>query len=296
MHQPRIAILILNWKKTAETILCVKSVLRISYWNYKIFLIDNSADNKSCGKFQKEFGHNAKIRLLQTNSNLGYAGGNNYGSKIAFDDNYFDYLCILNNDTYVHKDFLKHLVQEAAKTGGNNIYTPLILAWKSDIIQSGGLNDYLPTAFQFGHKMEKDKGMRKIEESPYLRGCCFLIKANIYKKLEGFREDFFMYGEDIDFGRRAQKKGGRIYLIPTAKIWHKISKFSPASAYYTARNTFHLIHEQIPHKEIEYLRAAFWFILLILINLYRLKFSTAAAFIWGILAFFRKEYFRNPSY
>lgn len=284
MKKDKIAIIVLNWRQSDLTINCVKSLLVNNYENYRIFLVDNHSQDGSEEKFKEEFGNNPMVKILQTYDNLGYAGGNNWAIK-TLGENSFDYICILNNDTLVDRNLIKALLTAAARFGEKNIYFPLIFYWESDIIQSGGLRDYLPTPFQFKYKREKNRKLA-IEESPLLSGCCFLAKLDVFRRLGGFREDFFMYGEDIEFSIRAKKLGVRFFLVPQAKIWHKGAiVFTPSSAYYAVRNSLHLISELMDNKFYEYTRCVFWFSLLILVNIFRLRVKTAVGFIRGGMLF-----------
>lgn len=297
MKDLAVAIIILNWRQPVITIECVKSVLANTYKSFKIFLIDNNSGDDSEQIFKREFFGIPEVKILKTSTSLGYGGGNNRGAEKALKEGSFDYLCILNNDTLVEKNFLKALISTAKKLSDDNIYIPLILYWQSKVIQSAGLMDYLPTPFQFKYKKKENKEELLIEESPFLRGCCFLIKTDIFRRIGGFREDFFMYAEDIDLGLKAKKMGAKIYLVPQAKIWHKGGVgFSPAGAYYTVRNSFYLIKEQLNKKFYEYLRALCWFILLGLAGIIFLKPQITRSCIKGIIAFLKNERYKNPHY
>ena len=275
VKNPRVAILILNYRQPNLTVSCVKSVLENTYQNYKVFLIDNHSQDDSKEIFLKEFDHHPQIKLLQTKANFGYGGGNNYAAREALKRGSFDYFCILNNDTLVDKNFLKTLINSCKILGKENIYFPLILSWQTNVVQNGGLKDFLPTPFQFNHSGKEAKTKFRTEALPFLGGCCFLVKASIFQKAGGFREDFFMYTEDVDFGIRAKRSGIKLYLIPKSKIWHKgSSSFSPSSIYYMARNTMYLIRERSDRKKCDYLRACFWFTLIAVMNFFLADFKS----------------------
>lgn len=290
MGTPKIAILILNWQQPNLTVNCVKSVLKSTYENFQIYLIDNHSEDNSFMIFKKEFINCRKIKLLETRENLGYAGGNNYGAREALRRYSPDYLCILNNDTLVNSNFLKFLLFAARKYGENNIYFPLIYDWKGKETLSGGTNDYLPTPFQFKYRHKKNLGFQKAEESRYLGGCCFLIKTEFFNRSNGFDENYFMYAEDIDFGIRAKKMGAKLYLVPQAKIRHRgATSFSPLSSYYSCRNTFYLIKKFFGNSYLEYLRAIFWFSFWALFQFLTLKPRISFAFLRGFISFLKNE-------
>lgn len=110
----KIALIVLNYKQPQLTIDTIKSLLQINHpkFDYQIFLINNNPPDESLEIFEEKYGNNKKISLISTGSNLGYAGGNNFGLKIALREN-FDYYLILNNDVLVDKNFLYHLYNTA---------------------------------------------------------------------------------------------------------------------------------------------------------------------------------------
>lgn len=298
MSSPKIAVLIVNWRQPALTIDCVKSVLNNNYPNFKIFLINNGSNDNSEALFGKNFSNNHKVTVVQVGENLGYTGGNNLAANVASKEYSPEYLLILNNDTVAEKNFFTKLVAATEKYGKQNIYFPLIFSWKSKIIQSAGLRDYLPTLFQFKHKGRKDYQNIGFEEAKYLSGCCFLIKTNLFEKLKGFNEDYFMYSEDTDFGLRAQKIGIKFILVPQAEIWHKgVSGVSALSVYYSTRNCLFIIKKFKTNKFFEYLRAIYWLSALSSFHSLRSRrLKIFLAFIHGWISFLRKELGRNPKY
>lgn len=131
MKNPSVAIIIVNWNNANDTIDCIQNLQKISYDNFKVFLIDNgSSDDSVQGlKLIKE----DRLELIETGKNLGFSGGNNVGIKKALEKK-FDYVLLLNNDTTVEPNFLDELMRVAEsdeKIGvvGSKIYfhpTPFV--------------------------------------------------------------------------------------------------------------------------------------------------------------------------
>lgn len=71
-------------------------------------------------------------------------------------------------------------------------------------------------------------------------GPCELVKADVFKKIGYFDENYFAYWEDVDFCLRAKKAGFKICYFPGAKVWHKLGGSSRGASdsvyYYMARN------------------------------------------------------------
>lgn len=110
--QPSVAIIIVNYNGAEDTIECVKSLNKINYDNYKIFVIENGSSKKPT-KEQIDYLKGQTV-YIESAENLGFSGGNNIGIRKAI-ENEFDYVLLLNNDTTVEPDFLSILIDAATK-------------------------------------------------------------------------------------------------------------------------------------------------------------------------------------
>ena len=110
MAEPSVAIILLNYCNYEDTITCVKTLKKIDYENYIIFIIDNHSPNESLKKLYilKE----PKIQIIDSGKNGGFAYGNNIGIQYALEAG-MDYILLLNNDTQI--SFLSLLIREYKK-------------------------------------------------------------------------------------------------------------------------------------------------------------------------------------
>ena len=104
----KIAIIIINWKKYDLTLNCIDSVLKSSYKNFKIILIDNEAQNS----FPDEINKSEKITIIKNENNEGFSKANNQGIKYSI-KNGFDYVLLLNNDTIIKNDLIDSLIKQS---------------------------------------------------------------------------------------------------------------------------------------------------------------------------------------
>ena len=111
-----LSIIIVNYNGAEDTIECVKSLNKINYDNYKIFVIENGSSKKPT-KEQIDYLKGQTV-YIESAENLGFSGGNNIGIRKAI-ENEFDYMLLLNNDTTVEPDFLSILIDAATKK--NNV-------------------------------------------------------------------------------------------------------------------------------------------------------------------------------
>ena len=94
-------VVILNFNGWEETLLCVSSVLKQTYSNFHILLIDNGSKDESLVKLKK-YNNHENITFHKEPINLGFAGGVNVGIKKAISENY-TYTVLLNNDATLQK-------------------------------------------------------------------------------------------------------------------------------------------------------------------------------------------------
>lgn len=271
---PKVFIIIINFNGWPDTKECLESLNRVAYDNFEVVLIDN-ASKEDYGLRTGDYGF--KIHEIRNQENLGFAGANNQGIKLALDPSTdstsslqagsgqeADYILLLNNDSVVEPDFLTKLVQVAEEDDTAGIFGPLIyfygdtpLAISPKLIWSAGgkiTNNF--TRGELIAYQEKDEGEYVVpEQVDYISGTCLLIKTEVIKKIGLLSEDYFLYYEDNDWCLRAQRANWRSIVVPVAKIYHKASRstkeFSYPYIYYHSRNGL-MFGERFGDKPIVY--------------------------------------------
>ena len=117
----KIAVIIINWKKYDFTLKCIDSVLKSSYKNFKIILIDNESQNV----FSEKINKSDRIHIIKNKNNEGFSKANNQGIKYSL-KNGFEYVLLLNNDTLIKNDLIYLLINKS-KSLNQNIIQALIL-------------------------------------------------------------------------------------------------------------------------------------------------------------------------
>ena len=213
---PKIAIIIVNWKKYDFTLKCIKSVLNSSFKNFKIILIDNEYQKSMSDQLKKS----KKIHLIRNKKNEGFALANNQGIKYSI-KNGFDYMLLLNNDTLIKNDLLDSLIKQSS-TLNQKIIQPLILNYDGTRIwNAGGTINYFLGTFKTLKKGESFKNFKtSINFTDWFSGCCVLIKSEIFKDIGYFDERFFAYYEDVDFSIRLKSKGYSVAMMNDSYLKH----------------------------------------------------------------------------
>ena len=224
----KIGIILINYNGRRDTLECIKSIKKSTYSNYVIIVVDNHSNLEErisdCENLE-----GVVVRIL--GENIGFGAANNVGAEIALKEK-AEFLLCLNNDTVVSPDFLERMVSAYEK---NTVLTCRINDYSSrDKIWYGGGK----TSKVFGTFRHQKFSMSRYVS--FVCGCCFLMPADIYRKIGLFSEQFFMYCEDSDLLVRLLKNGYRIKYVSDAVIWHKIGRSADRikglKLYYTTRN------------------------------------------------------------
>lgn len=236
----KVTIVILNWNGKKDTIECLDSLKQVTYSNYEILLVDNGSTDGSA-EFLREY--YPEIEIIENKKNLGFTGGCNIGIKKAMSYG-ADYILLLNNDVAVEPDFLDEMISVARINENIGILGTKINYYDDPdkIWAAGGFINYWICLVAY-YRMNKPDTERNSHEKDvdFVSGCAMLIKADVFQKIGLLDERYFAYFEDVDICLMAKKNGYGVRYVPSAKIYHKVSKtsggaLSPFSLYYNTRN------------------------------------------------------------
>ncbi|NQU66793.1 MAG: glycosyltransferase family 2 protein [Candidatus Marinimicrobia bacterium] len=221
---PHISVIVLNWNGKVLTAECLKTLQKVTYPNFSLFVVDNGSTDGSVEYMKNEF---PNISLVELSQNFGYAAGNNRGfDAISSNNDSSHFVLFLNNDTLVESDFLDELANGITRFGSDHIYSPktLYADHPKHIWYAGGtINLSLAIVEHVGIREPDGPGHAKDIQTDFVSGCSLLISTEKFKKLNGFDESFGMYSEDVDLCLRAAKMGSSCYMIANSKIFHKVS-------------------------------------------------------------------------
>ncbi len=230
---PDVSIVIVTWNGKAHLDACLTAVAAQDA-NAETILVDNASTDGTAEYVRERF---PWVRILTLATNLGFAGGNNAGARVAAGR----YLAFLNNDTVAEKTWVRTLLGGLDEAGGTLLATSRIVYMHDPgIIDSAG--DGMTRA---GGAFKRFHGRPTAvaDESGEVFGACgaaFVIARRLFDELGGFDEDFFASHEDVDLSYRARLRGYRCRYVAGAVVRHRgsatLGRVSPFAVFQGQRN------------------------------------------------------------
>ncbi|RMH01849.1 MAG: glycosyltransferase family 2 protein [Chloroflexi bacterium] len=238
-----VAVVVLNWNGRFLLPDCLNALKKQDYPDYQIIVVDNASTDDSVTYLQA---YHPDVTLIQSEQNLGYAGGNN----IALRHLDTDIAILLNPDVIVDPDWLREITavfRTDPQIGivGCKLYYP-----GRELVQHAGGKITWPLALP-GHLGGKqpDTGQYDIlQDVDYVIGAAIAIRRNVLQTVGLLDDAFFLFYEDVDWCFRARGAGYRVVYAPRATAVHIESVTtrpkSPAYRYrfHTSRWRFLLKH------------------------------------------------------
>lgn len=251
MQDSLVYAVITNWNGLADTTECVQSVLKSTYNNLSIVIVDNGSSDGSAEALAERF---PTVHQVHTGYSGAVTAAYNAGIQYALDHN-ADYVLMLNNDTTVDPHMVTHLVQAANSDTTRGVLTPKIYYYdRPDVICFAGARCY---RWDFGAYDTKDgqtdaPANSMAKEIDYVWACGMLLSRSLLNAIGPFDTRFWLYYDDADICLRARTTGYKLWYVPDARMWHKVSAStrSPRFARTWARSKMLLFrkHASGPHQ------------------------------------------------
>lgn len=310
VDRPRVWIVLVNWNGWRDTIECLESVFRLDYPDFRVVVCDNASTDGSVEYIQRwargetpfespqgplsrlswpplgkplkfdlisnveEFDcleSGAPLLLANTGGNLGFAGGNNVGIRLALADPDCDFVWLLNNDTVVEADCLSQMIKTAGSdssigfTGSLNCYYS-----RPNTIQALGGGWFNQRRVKGGlHANELQRSdltlsmVRQVKANlDWISGASMLVSRRCLECVGEMEERYFLYFEEIDWAIRSKGQFSNAVAV-SALLYHKAGSStgegteSTFSTYTMYRSRCKLYRKLMPHWLFGcYLRAA----------------------------------------
>lgn len=237
--KPKVSIIIVNWNGRELLEECFRSIEQYPPTaQFEIVVVDNDSRDESVPylrEMEKTFG--GKLRLILNKENVGFGRANNQAMRECGSDHFF----LLNSDALVQEHTLDRLIAIAESDENIGVVGPRVQypdgtiqpsIWRNPpsgsqvLIEGLRLYKLLPKRVRaemlLGSFWPHDE-QREVELIP---GAAMLIKRAVFETVGGFDEDFFMYGEDLEYSARIRRNGWKLVFTPDAVVEHKNAQSS----------------------------------------------------------------------
>ena len=234
---PLVSVVTVNYNQSAATCDMLESLYASGYPNLETLVVDNASPSDTPEVIKERF---PQVIFIQSNKNLGFAGGNNLAIRQARGD----FIYLLNNDTIVPENHILLLLNALTDDPETGVVSPKIKLYSDpDVILFAGFTPM--SSITVRNKTigfaEKDCGQYdQRKQSAYAHGAAMMLKREVIEKAGWMNEQYFLYYEEIDWSTRIKKAGYSIKYIHDTFVLHKESlstgKDSPLKSYYMNRN------------------------------------------------------------
>lgn len=223
----RLSILIVNWNTRDDLLACLGSLRGAAIGvPHEVIVVDNASGDGSADAVAAGF---PEVRLLRAPRNLGFAGGNN----LALAEARGELLLLLNPDTLVGAGQLERLVAHLDAEPRVGIVAPR-LVYGDGAFQISATPFVEPADVYWEHArfpralhpraQREPRRLYPFGEAPMavdtVMGAALLIRRAVVDAIGPLDEGYFMYGEEMDWCRRARGAGWEVHWLPTAEVTH----------------------------------------------------------------------------
>lgn len=232
MKKNKLSIIIVTFKSENLIEKCLDSVYQSSgKLDYEVIISDNSPNDNTADVVKKIKSKYNNLVFIKNNKNEGFSRGNNIAIKKANGES----MLFLNPDMVLEKGTLEGMLKflkEHKDAGAVTCRVNLIDGSMDDSCHRGfptpwrafcyftKLSKLFPNSKLFAGYNMTYLDLKKTHEIDALAGSFMLLSYELGERLNWWDEDYFFYGEDIDFCYRIKKIGLKIYFVPEFKALH----------------------------------------------------------------------------
>ncbi len=220
---PLISIIIVTYNSSSTIAACLKSLLSQSSdgKDIEVIIVDNASTDTTRKTISADF---PQVTLIENKTNVGFAAAVNQGAAAAKGAHFL----LLNPDTLMQNTFIRRLADflhgnhQAAVAGCNLVdregkHQPS--CWKKPTLSMLLLETFLPCKVSLPLVTDNPPLLSEVK---MVSGACMAIKRDVFERVGGFDEQFFIYYEDADFCFRARKAGYKVFFNPAISVFHEV--------------------------------------------------------------------------
>lgn len=233
-QKKRVSIVIVTWNVKGFLKKCLDSVYKETKdIQIEVIVVDNASTDGTSEMVKDEF---PQIRLITTEKNLGYTKANNLAIRTILNKGPSDFFLLLNSDTVFQNNAIDQMASYLINNPDVGAVSPALIL--PDGKFQTGTAGFLPTAwtgftyFSFIFKLfpKKTKSFfiepsyflkkRNIVSVDWMSGACLMLRRETIEKTGLMDEKYFIYADDIEWGKRMKQEGFLLHYLPWLHVLH----------------------------------------------------------------------------
>jgi len=227
-----LSIIIVSFNTKNLLLDCITSIEKTVKKNtYEVIVVDNVSTDGTREEIEKLSKRKKYLKVILNKENEGFSKANNRGVRLSSGK----YILFLNPDMIMYDDTIDGMVEfveKNEKAGAATCFLSLPNGKLDDAAHRGfptpwrafshfsGLSRIFPKSKLFSGYSLSHMDITKTHEIEALAGAFMLLPRVAGDEVNWWDEDYFWYGEDLDFCYRLKKKGWKIYFVPKYKALH----------------------------------------------------------------------------
>ena len=222
----KISAVVVSYNTKELTLDCLRVMGEsLAGFSSEIFVVDNASTDGSAQAVQQSY---PDVQVIASLANRGFGAANN----LAFAKAQGEFLLLLNSDAFPRPNAVATLVDfldthpEVGVIGPKLLnpdgslqqscfrFTTPLQAWLENL----WISRWLSVNSSLGDYQGWDYSAERAVD--FCIGACLLVRREVYARVGGFDEQFFMYQEEADWQRRITAGGWRVMFTPKAEVMH----------------------------------------------------------------------------
>ena len=222
----KFSFIIVSWNVRDYLEECLRSLEDQIDDECEVIAVDNNSTDSTAQMFEQR----KWVQAILSKENLGFARANNLGARSATGE----YFVFINPDTKAQADFILRLKRfceehpQIAFFGGKLKNTDLSVQLSTrrlprlsdQVFRSLKLHRIFPNARVWTNYICRDFDYDKMSRVEQIMGAFMVIRKEVFLELKGFRENYFLWFEEVDLCRRALQNGIQVWYAPDVELIH----------------------------------------------------------------------------
>jgi GT2 family glycosyltransferase len=223
MDYPLVCAVVVNWNGKGYLVRCLQSMRKLHYppERLQILVVDNASRDGSVKALKEAF---PSVSIFQNTINRGYCTAVNQGITWALEQG-ASYVWVCNNDIRVDSGCLMRLVESGEDHPEGGVFGPTVYSYDEPaLVTNAGYHINFWTGQMRTLIPGRDifvKTESRLEEVMTVLGCASLIRADVFGEVGLFNPVYGLYFEETDFNVRVCRRGGKVFLVKDAVVYHR---------------------------------------------------------------------------